>query len=397
MALETIQYYINAGSAVYAVLLDCTKAFDVLKYESLFKSLISKNICPLIARLIFNLYVNAQYCIRWNGVTSECFSIQNGVKQGGVISPLMFTLFLDSLCLRVINSKLGCHIGSKCVSILVFADDILILCPSRSATQKILNICHEFTEEVGLRFNPGKCKVILFGVEGIAHLSLGGVLLKCESMGSHIGNLISNTGDHIVFDEIINGISIKTNCIRRVFACLDYLSKSKLFNAQCCSLYGIELIDLTSTQLERTLTQWRKSIRFALDLHPRTHSTFLPHIIGSSNIEGIIYSRIACFFKKGYFSENELVSFLFRNCAINMNSVMCRNINLILTYLNLNMSEFLTLPEATLKRRCKAKGLDEPDWRLGVIQEMLGCRDGTLECGLAREEVVELLTAICIE
>ena len=80
-----------------------------------------------------------------------------------------------------------------------------------------------------------------------------------------------------------------------------------------------------------------------------------------------------------------------------MNSVMCRNIYLILTDLNLNMSEFLALPEATLKRRCKAICLDEPDWRFGVIQEMLGCRDGILECGLPRKEVVELLNAICIE
>ena len=399
MALETIQYYANAGSSVYCILLDCTKAFDFVRFDLLFSSLLSHNMCPLIVRLIVNLYVNAQYCVKWNNCISDCFPIQNGVKQGGVVSPLMFTLVLESVVDKVTKSKLGCYVGSKCVSILVFADDILILSPTRSAAQKILNICYDFTESVGLKFNKGKCKVMIFNsIENFeTQLLLGGTPLECVNTGIHIGNYISNISDLVIFDELINGIAVKTNSIFRIFHQVDFTAKCKLFNSQCCSLYGIELLDLESFQLDRLLVQWRKSIRYVLGLHPRTHSYLLPHIVGSPNIEGTIYSRLASFFKKGYFSNNSLVASLFKNCVLNYSSIMCRNINIILRKLNLNLNEFLMLSECNIKQRCKGIGMPDPDWRVGVVMDLLGCRDGAIECGLTKDEVEDLLKSICID
>ena len=133
MATETIQYYLNGGSAVYAVLLDCSKAFDVVRYDKLFSTLIKRNLCPLVIRMILNLYCNALYCVKWNGVTSDSFRISNGVKQGGVSSPLLFTISLESLVERIKRSRVGCYIGDKCACIFVYADDIILLCPTRSA------------------------------------------------------------------------------------------------------------------------------------------------------------------------------------------------------------------------------------------------------------------------
>ena len=165
MATETIQYYLDGGSSVYAVLLDCSKAFDVVRYDKLFATLIERKLCPLVIRMILNLYCNALYCVKWNGVTSECFRISNGVKQGGVSSPLLFTISLESLIDKIKNSKVGCYIGDKCACIFVYADDIILLCPMRSASQNLLDIRYDFAEKVGLHFNAGKCKYILFGLQ----------------------------------------------------------------------------------------------------------------------------------------------------------------------------------------------------------------------------------------
>ena len=134
-----------------------------------------------------------------------------------------------------------------------------------------------------------------------------------------------------------------------------------------------------------------------MDLNPRTHSRILPYLIGTPNIDCTIYSRLASFFKKGYFNDNKLIATVFKNSIINHNSIMCRNVNLILRKLNLNLKEFLLLSEYNIKKKCKAIGRDDPEWRVGVALDLLGCRDGVKDCGLSRGEVMELLNWVCTE
>ena len=63
---ETIQYYRSRGSNVFMLSLDCTKAFDLVKHTKLFNILISKSICPLIIRLLINIYVMSKAVVKWN-------------------------------------------------------------------------------------------------------------------------------------------------------------------------------------------------------------------------------------------------------------------------------------------------------------------------------------------
>ena len=105
MAIETIQYYRRAGSAVYATLLDATKAFDLIRYDKLFSALIKRKMCPIIIRLLLNLYMNSQYCVSYNNNTSDKFKVRNGVKQGGVMSTFLFSLGMEDLIGKIIENK----------------------------------------------------------------------------------------------------------------------------------------------------------------------------------------------------------------------------------------------------------------------------------------------------
>ena len=82
LVTETIQYYQTRGSNVYMLLLDATKAFDRVKYSKLFNLLIERDICPLIIRLLLNMYLISTAVVSWNGVNSDQFKLCNGVKQG---------------------------------------------------------------------------------------------------------------------------------------------------------------------------------------------------------------------------------------------------------------------------------------------------------------------------
>jgi len=67
------------------------------------------------------------------------------VRQGGVLSPLLFAIFVDSIVDRVKATRLGCYLNSVCVcvcvSILLYADDIVLSVPSATALQCLLEVC----------------------------------------------------------------------------------------------------------------------------------------------------------------------------------------------------------------------------------------------------------------
>ena len=88
MALETIERYTNNGNDVHVVLLDASKAFDRVDYLKLFNKLLNRGMCPLTVRLLLNMYTQQKLQVKWNNHISQSFDVTNGVRQGGVLSPL---------------------------------------------------------------------------------------------------------------------------------------------------------------------------------------------------------------------------------------------------------------------------------------------------------------------
>ena len=76
--------------------------------------------CPLIIRLLFNIYTSFEYFVKWNNFQSESFPVTNGVKQGGVISPILFTVYTNSLREKVRNEKYLGHFLSAESDIINF-------------------------------------------------------------------------------------------------------------------------------------------------------------------------------------------------------------------------------------------------------------------------------------
>ena len=89
----------NGRQAVYVLFLDASKAFDRVCYSELFNILIEKKVCPRIVQLLCYtcMYLNEACCVKWNSKNSTDFSLSNGVKQGAVISPILFTAYMDKL------------------------------------------------------------------------------------------------------------------------------------------------------------------------------------------------------------------------------------------------------------------------------------------------------------
>ena len=108
---ETIEYYVSRKTPVYVLLIDASKAFDRISHIKLFKTLQAHGVCPLIIRVLYNMYTNSDMQVRWKSELSNVFLLMNGVKQGGCLSPMLFTLYLNGLIQKLKHSAIGCHIG----------------------------------------------------------------------------------------------------------------------------------------------------------------------------------------------------------------------------------------------------------------------------------------------
>ena len=186
---EIIQYCKNKHSDIYVLFLDASKAFDKIQYIKLFKVLHNKGLCPLICRLLAFMYTYQSVCIKWGNVKSDHVFVSNVVKQGGILSPILFTLYMDILSLKRKERRIGCFIDDMFFGAIGYADDIALLVPSLSALKHMLKICDEFAAEYS--FNIEKYQLIHYTryleIHGIKH---NGIFIKCHDYANHFGHVI---------------------------------------------------------------------------------------------------------------------------------------------------------------------------------------------------------------
>ena len=103
------------------------------------------------------------YDCKWGSSCSDHFAVKCGTKQGGILSPDFFGLYMHGLIERLKLSGFGCDIISIIIACIFFADDIVLLSPSRHGLQQMLNICVAYCKEFCLDFNVKKSKVMVIG------------------------------------------------------------------------------------------------------------------------------------------------------------------------------------------------------------------------------------------
>ena len=95
-------------------------------------------------------------------VFQKNFLANKGVRQGGVLSPVLFTVYIDVLLNRLENSRLGCYVAHEYFGALCSADGLALLAPNFTCLKSMIHICESFAQEYDLLFNAKKAVCILF-------------------------------------------------------------------------------------------------------------------------------------------------------------------------------------------------------------------------------------------
>ena len=105
--LEFIDYYKKRNTTVFVTFLDASKAFDRVNYWMLFSKLVDKYVPLFIVKLLVFWYTKQEMKVRWGNTISSSFKVGKGVKQGGILSPVLFNIYMDKLSIALNDTAIG--------------------------------------------------------------------------------------------------------------------------------------------------------------------------------------------------------------------------------------------------------------------------------------------------
>lgn len=308
---DIVANYMSHGSNVYSCLLDASKAFDKMHFGKMFRLLIERNFSANVIRLLLDMYLRQKVKAKWKNEVSAAFSVANGVRQGGVLSPLLFSVYMDELVKRLREKGIGCYVGSHFAGVLVYADDVTLLSPSRAGLQEMLNVCAEFAKEYRITYNEEKTECILFCKQSIEcpRLLLNNVWLKWKKHVRHLGVYVNyNLDDNVDIRYKRWDFIYSLNDMCTDFSSLSCVTLNALFGSYCCSFYGSQSWNLYNTDIDHVNTMYNKGIRRVWRLPYNAHKSIIFNLSGLRPFRNMLVDRFSSFYAKMCKVENQIVN-----------------------------------------------------------------------------------------
>ena len=181
----------------FCAFVDFKKAFDWVSRDLLlYKISTLFNIHGRLFNTLSTIYSSSSAQIRVNGLLTESFEVTSGVKQGDIISPILFSMYLNDLATGLKELNCGIDVDGLNLSILLYADDIVLMAPDENALQKMLQFIDGWCKKWRMAINSDKTQVVHFRTKSKMksefQFSLGSNNLSTVSFYKYLG---------VIFDE----------------------------------------------------------------------------------------------------------------------------------------------------------------------------------------------------
>ena len=207
-----VEKYLEKDKRVYAVFVDLEKAYDRVDREDLWKVLRQYGVTGKLLEAVRSMYDGTSACVR-DGVLSDWFPIKSGVKQGCVMSPKLFNLYMDACVREVLREDMGgVMVGGRKVSILLYADDAVLLAESEQELQLLVDRFCMVCSKRKLKINENKTKTMVFDRDGSGgcEIMVGEVKLEEVREFKYLGSILQNDGkvDREVEGRVVAGARV---------------------------------------------------------------------------------------------------------------------------------------------------------------------------------------------
>ena len=212
VARQVVERAAEYRTPVMMCFVDLTKAYDSVDRSALMAVLKSYGVPWQLVDIIQGLYSGTWCQVRTTDGMSEAFEVRSGVRQGCVLSPLLFNGFMDRI-LREMTETLGggLHIdyaiggglflsyrdktsASSCVQDLLYADDVTLIAETRRELQHMITTLDKACDRWGMRINGEKTKILTVGTtEDQSPLRLRGQMLEEVESFSYLGSEVGQT------------------------------------------------------------------------------------------------------------------------------------------------------------------------------------------------------------
>ena len=186
-------------------------------------------------------------CIRWGDAYSAKFKVTNGVRQGGILSPYLFNVYVDELSEELNKCNVGCNLNGLLINHIMYADDLVLISPSSAGLSQILRECEKFGTRHDVKYNAKKSAVMIYRsmtLKGctIPNFNLNGMILHVVASYKYLGHYIT---DDLSDDDDINiqrrTLFVQGTIILRKFNMCSLVVKLTLFRTYCSPMYTAQL------------------------------------------------------------------------------------------------------------------------------------------------------------
>jgi hypothetical protein len=309
MVNEVINHFLREGTNPILIALDMSMAFDKCRFDVLFKRA-AERLPRVVVRALIFVYKEQFAWVRWGNAKSTIFGIANGTRQGSVLSPALFSLYVQELLDRLKALGVGCHVGEVFVGAVAWADDFLLTAPSHAAAKIMLDTASSFAAEVGLEFstdaNPAKSKSKAIFVVGRNRglpkpegLMLSGKVLPWVQKAAHLGHELNESGSMDPDVRMRRGALIG-RCLE-VQEAFGFAGPSEVLGAiklYCGDLYGGMLSRLDSDAVKQLTNCWFIAVKEVWGLPRSTHTANARYLSrGFSSLKEDLLTRWPKFFR----------------------------------------------------------------------------------------------------
>ena len=260
--------YTKRNTPIYACFMDMSKAFDRVCLSYLFELLSERGVPSYIIDILQYWYSSQQMSVRWGDNLSDDFNVSCGVRQGSLLSPHLFNLYMNGMSEKLNKHKIGCVLNDRVVNHLIYADDIVVFSPSLAGLQCLVGECAGFISSRKLTINANKTKCMKFynrkcnSIPETA-ITINGAAIEFANEIKYLGYfLTSNNNDNQHIGSLYRGLCIRANMVLRNFSKCTNDVKCLLFRTYCMSFYCMSLLFKTRmSDVKRLNVCYNNSLR----------------------------------------------------------------------------------------------------------------------------------------